>query len=253
MLEKALLLLLVFISCQADKKPDIARISIQAPTAEAEATYVWSLLGDVPFFEANGYDLSLPDHPLMDSLIARVKSNRLNSEDSLALMATMRDDIFDATDYQAGMDKVTEQMGHLNSMINRLDEAKRSWSFQHYETYQLAFTLYGPGGSYNPDAGSILLYTTPQGDFKSYNNPANTIIHEIVHIGIENSIIGPNEVPHPLKERLVDHIVLLRFGKELPTYRMQPMGDPELDQFFQDISALEDLPQTLQAYLTTAN
>ena len=43
-------------------------------------------------------------------------------------------------------------------------------------------TLYGPGGSYNPQEGSIILMITKEGTFKQSLDPAETIVHEIVHI-----------------------------------------------------------------------
>jgi len=65
----------------------------------------------------------------------------------------------------------------------------------------------------------------------NYDNPANTIIHEIVHMGIEKSIIQKYNLSHGLKERIVDTIVYVLFGEFLPEYKVQNMGDTKIDKF----------------------
>lgn len=128
-------------------------------------------------------------------------------------------------------------------MIEELSKNNWDWGFKEFKTYQINLTLYGPGGSYNPDEGSILIYTNPSGNFKNYQNPANTIIHEIVHIGIESSIISKYDIPHALKERIVDKIVFLNFNEKLPHYKIQEMGDNSIDSYLQakeDIQYLEE-------------
>lgn len=116
-------------------------------------------------------------------------------------------------------------------------------------TYRVLLTLYGPGGSYDPEIGQILLYTTPQGSFKQYKNPANTIIHEITHIGMEQSIVQAFQLSHPMKERVVDQFVQLNFGKKLPQYRIQNMGETRIDAYLKNKKSLRNLDQHLQVLL----
>ena len=134
-------------------------------------------------------------------------------------------------------------------MVSRIGECIWHWPFKAFDNDQINLTQYGSGGSYHPDDGSILIFTTPQGQFKQYDNPANTNIHEIIHIGIEASIIQQLKVPHTLKERIVDLYVQLSFHKELPDYRIQNMGDKRIDQYLNKKKQLKHLHQIIETFM----
>ena len=75
----------------------------------------------------------------------------------------------------------------------------------------------------------------------NYEQPANTIIHEIVHLGVETSLVQRYQLSHPMKERLVDTIVYLLFNDLLPQYKVQNMGETRLDQYLSTPEDLVDL------------
>lgn len=218
-----LLLILLTIASAQD------RIRINIPDATDEAEYVWRTIQDIHFFDQHGYSISLPSGALIDTLLEKARSRSLNDTDFALLQRYMTATVYNKNDYQAAYKKIDNRRALLNEMINEIDGSERQWQFRSFNTYQINLTLYGPGGSYDPENGSILIYTTPAGDFKNYRDPANTIIHEVVHIGIETSIISRFNVPHPMKERIVDKFVVLNFEGYLPDYRIQNIGDPKID------------------------
>lgn len=244
---KCLLCILLFIfglcACQP-KAPN--RIQTHIPTPEEEAEYVWSNLQDIAFFEENGYTVSFPVGKLIEELKTKAKNKELTDEDFNKLSAYLRDSVYQKADYLKGQEKVDAEMTVLNGMIEDLEKATRNWNFQSFDTYTVNLTLYGPGGSYNNQNGHILLFTTPKGDFKQYEKAAPTLIHEIVHIGIENPIVQAFQVPHTLKERIVDHIVLLRFGEQLPEYNLQEMGETRIDDYLTDKDSIQKLDEFVQ-------
>ncbi|MEM1220778.1 MAG: hypothetical protein AAGH79_17790 [Bacteroidota bacterium] len=246
MKDQLLLLLLALVACQPNAQD---RISIQIPSAETEAEYIWRTIQDTKFFEEHGYQVSLPRGPLIDELKEKAKAGQLSDADYSRLEKFVVERVYRAEDYQAGYDKIEDERALINQMVNAINPIDYSWGFQSYETYTIHLTLYGPGGSYNPDEGSLLLFTTPQGQFKSYDNPANTVIHEIVHIGIENSIISTYQVPHTLKERIVDTFVSLHFGNLLPSYRVQDMGENRSDAYLQQPADFLELDKVVQKIL----
>ena len=231
------------ISCQSINRN---RISINIPTVKTESEYIWRTIQDVKFFEENNYQISLPKGQIVEELKVKSKSGNLVTEDYVRLERFVMDSVYDESDYRKGFEKIVKEAALINKMINQLNKSKFNWAFKTFETYSLNLTLYGPGGSYNPDEGSILIYTTPTGQFKNYDNPANTIIHEVVHIGIEEAIITKYNVPHALKERIVDTFVSLNFGQDLPDYRIQDMGDKRTDQYLTSISSLKDLDKIIE-------
>jgi len=206
-------------------------LSIQIPSAEQETAYIWRTLRDIAFFEKHNYQLSLPQGPLMEKLKQKAKANRLTDEDYAELQLFVSSRVYQKEDYQQGYEKIVAQKGLVNKMIRRLQKHKRNWNFKRFDRYQIVLTLYGSGGNYNPDNGSIIIFTNQDGNFKQYDKPANTLIHEIVHMGVEESIIQRYQVSHPLKERIVDQLVLLHFKTLLPQYRLQDMGEYRIDPY----------------------
>lgn len=227
------------------------RVKIEIPSVDEEIEYVWRTLQDIPFITKHGYELSLPEHPMMESLIEKAKRSELTRKDRDSLDRLMRNNIYNRKLYELAYAKIKSRQAHINQLINRLDRLDKNWNYQSFETYQVRLTFYGPGGSFDPSNGSILIFATPGGAFKQYKDPACTIIHEVVHIGIEESIVSQLSVPHALKERVVDRIVEMNFKEELPEYRVQNMGYAEFDGYLRDLSDFKELNKVLKKFLDT--
>lgn len=206
-------------------------IDIQIPSAEEETDYIWRTIIDIAFFEQHNYQLSLPNGPMIEELKVKSRAKQLTDEDYEQLKNFMLSKGYRKQDYIAGYEKIAEQEVLLNKMIRRLRRHKRDWAFKLYDSYPVVLTLYGSGGSYDPDNGRIIVFTTPDGRFKTSENAAHVVIHEVVHIGIEQSIIQALEVPHVFKERIVDQLVVAYFKKWIPDYQVQNMGENRIDPF----------------------
>ena len=226
------------------------KLLINIPSAETEAEYIWRTIQDIKFFEEHNYQVSLPNGKLIEELKEKAKSGELTNGDYDKLEMYIKKSVYKKEDYLNGYRKIQKEEELILKMINQIDASDFKWNFKEFDSYQVNLTLYGPGGSYNPDEGSILIFTTPGGQFKNYQNPVNTIIHEIVHIGIEESIISKYNVPHALKERIVDTFVSLNFGQFLPEYRIQDMGDFRLDPLIKEASDLNDLENIVEIILS---
>lgn len=208
-----------------------SRLLINIPTTEEESEYIWNTIQDIKFFEENNYQISLPKGLIIENLKTKSKLGKLTEKDYQQLETFVKDSVYKKSDYEQGYRKIENELQLINRMIHKISELDFTWNFKEFDTYNVNLTLYGPGGSYNPNEGSVLVYTTPNGGFKQYDNPANTIIHEIIHIGIEESIITKYKVPHTLKERIVDTFVFLNFKSYLSSYIIQDMGDKRIDQY----------------------
>ncbi len=66
---------------------------------------------------------------------------------------------------------------------------------------------------------------------------------------MEESIISTYNVPHSMKERIVDTFVSLNFEKYLPNYKLQHMGEKRTDEFLNKKSDFKDLPQIVEQIL----
>lgn len=232
-------------SLDCTSQTSVSRIEIVQPTIEQETTSIWRTINDIAFFENQGYSINLPKDSLIDSLITKSKNGTFGNEDFATIYTLVETKIFDQKNYEQAIQKVTNQTELINNLIHEIDSSKSEWgwNFNMFDKYRVIFTLYGTGGSYDPDEGTITLLTNMKGNFMNYKNPANTIIHEITHMGMEYSIARKHNLSHGLKERIVDTFVYLMFKEKLPEYKIQNMGDNKIDKYLnkkEDIDSLND-------------
>ena len=243
-LSKLIFTIIISITCLGcESQTSVSRIEIVEPNIEQEATSIWRTINDITFFENQGYTINLPKHSLIDSLITKSKNGTFGNEDFAAIYTFVETKVFNKKNYDLAIQKVTNQTKLINNLIYEIDSSKSEWDwkFNMFDKYQIIFTLYGTGGSYDPDVGTITLLTNKEGGFMNYKNPANTIIHEITHMGMEHSIIRKYNLAHGLKERIVDTFVYLMFKEKLPEYKIQDMGDNKIDKYLnkkEDINSL---------------
>jgi len=247
------LLLLVFslsnLSCKSQTQD--SRIEIIQPTIEQEATSIWRTINDIEFFEKQGYNINLPKDSLIDALITKSKNGTFGNEDFPTIYSLVETKVFEQKNYEQAIQKVGNEINFLNNLINEIDDKKSSWDweFNIFDKYKVVFTLYGTGGSYDPDEGTITLLTNKEGGFMKYKNPAYTIIHEISHMGMEYSIVQKYSLTHGLKERLVDTFVYLTFKEKLPNYKIQNMGDGNIDKYLNKKKDIESLNSIINEFV----
>ena len=231
-------------------EPDQSSITIVIPDSEQEGNYIWQNIQDIGFFDKNGYSVLFPGTNLFKDLLSKARNNFLVDSDLGLMQKHLSDSVYKKSDYQAGYKKVSGAMPKINFALSTISENIKNWEFKYFDEYKITLTLYGPGGSYDPETGRIILQSTPSGDFKNYKNPENTIIHEMIHMGIETSIISKYGLSHQIKERIVDKFVQVWFGDMLPDYRLQNFGDTRIDKYLETKSDFLELPKQIEQFLT---
>lgn len=227
----------------------ISRIEIVQPAIEQEAASIWRTINYITFFEEQGYTINLPKDSLIDSLILKSKNRTFGNEDFSAIYAFVETKVFDRKNYEQAIQKVENQIDLINNFVYEIDSNKNQWdwNFKMFDKYKVVFTLYGTGGNYDPDEGTITLFTNKEGSFMNYENPANTIIHEITHMGMEYSIVQKYNLSHGLKERVVDTFVYLMFQEKLPKYKIQNMGNDKINTYLKSKNDLDSLAYIIQS------
>lgn len=104
---------------------------------------------------------------MIDTLITKSKKGAFGNKDYNAIYNLVETKIFDPNNYHVAIRKVENQSDLIGSLVHEIEAAKSQWDweFRLFDTYKIIFTLYGTGGSYDPDKGTISLLTNREGDF----------------------------------------------------------------------------------------
>jgi hypothetical protein len=221
------------------------QLIIRPQTAEEAFAYAKNLVGKMSFYREHEYTIELPNSKSFQDVLRSVAS----SED---IDWAKEWDLFHAHEYDASV--FSAGIHRLNSELPTLDKAwlilakfSEQWGFDLHPEYIVLLTLYGMGGSYNVENSRIILKTNREGVFKR-PVPAHTILHEIVHIGIEDPIVRHFNLNHPEKERVVDKICEIGLRDVLQGYSVSPRGDVNIDSYVSE-ETVQNLPSAIEKYI----
>jgi hypothetical protein len=116
-----------------------------------------------------------------------------------------------------------------------------------FEKYKVNLTKYGPGGSYDYNTGEILQKVSEEG-LTIEEDPAHNLLHEVIHMGIQENIVEKYKLYHWEKERLVDLIFVEIFGDYFSDYKLQKQGDKAIDEYIKG-RIISDLPNAVKEYV----
>jgi len=223
----------------------LPKIIIRAQTSEEEFEYLWYVLNRVPFYRKNNYNFEVPHQPEFQHLV-NISPN-FDLVDKKSIKDLFIKNIYQPSVFENGLKELESERPNIEKCLPTLINFHNLWDFKIFPKYEITLTLYGPGGSYNGETGKIIIKTRKDGTFERHCQ-ACTIIHEIVHIGIEQNIVKKYNLDHWEKERLVDLICSLCFKKYLPEYTMQQNESVKID-FYIRIDTLNNLPSAVEDYI----
>ena len=216
-----------------------------APTKEEAFDQALFYIRRLPFYIQNNYRVDLPKHKILTELY--LKPEPLSDCDLNYLKNMFYTEIYDSTAYDKGLKEVQKTRELVEASFEKLAVLHENWDFKLMQQYKVILTLYGPGGSYDPSIGQIIIKTTSEG-IKLFD-PEETIIHEIVHIGIQENIVQMYNLTQNEKERLVDLICSIYLKELLPLYKMQERGDKNVDSFVTEEAIKKNLPAAIKNYV----
>jgi len=215
------------------------RLTTRAPTPDEEFEQLKCVLNRLSFYRSNGYIVELPDISLLqDPKMLEDQDNAFN---------VFKTSEYNLRFFDKGLKILNSERNILEDLIKKLMSIADLWDFKVFSKYEILLTKYGPGGRYNSNIGRVVLLTTKKGGFK--RESSHTVLHEIAHIGIEDSIVKKYSLSHSEKERLVDLLVKMVFTIEFPDYRVQKIGDSRIDSYINN-EAIKNLPKTIERYIT---
>lgn len=210
-------------------------LGVRAQTADEAYSYVVDQLGDMEFYQANGYDVVLPDHPAF--------GREASSPGSAEVFAS---EVYQAAELEQAVKILAEESVNLKQALEWFAANSATEGFRSFDRYEVILTLYGPGGSYDPETGTIVLFTTSDGKFKGGGGP-HTIVHEMMHLAVEEGLVRRFGLSHWEKERLVDLLVQRDFSESLPDYKLQSLGEKALDPYVANVP-LARVAEALERY-----
>lgn len=222
------------------------KLEIRPQTAKEEFDYLWYTLKQLPFFEENNYKVELPNHPVFQKLAE--KSPNFSKVNKVSLFNLFKKEVYDQDFFKQGIITLESCRPIFDKAIPKFIDMNKKWDFKTFQKYNVLLTRYGPGGSYNPYQGKIIMMTDTDGSFKKFR-PQETVIHEIIHIGIEENIVNHFVLNHWEKEALVDLICTLKFGDILPKYQMQSQENIKVNDYI-NLKSLDQLPKAIEKYIT---
>lgn len=201
---------------------DSATLVVRPQSPEEAYQYLLNTLDQMSFFEANNYAVALPNHPDFRA------SNKTGS------LKQFTEQVYQPTDFQPALKLLTRDISVLKSALEWFAANEHEDNLYVPQQYTVVLTLYGPGGSYDPSTGTITLFTTPDGRFKG-GGGAHTIVHEMMHIAVEENIVQRFDLSHWEKERLVDVLTQRELGHLLTSYQLQPQGVESIGKAISDV------------------
>lgn len=148
-----------------------------------------------------------------------------------------------------GVENLEKCRSVFNKASEIFEEMSKKWGFKLFEEYSVFLTAYGPGGNYNlcGDNPRIIMLTTIEGYFKV--NLIEHVIHEMVHLGIEEDIVEKFKLDHREKETLVDVICFLKFRELIPNYRFQLNENNKIREYINS-KTVGNIPEIIKKYVT---
>ncbi len=219
---------------------------IRPQSANEEFQYISRILDRMDFYNSHGYKVSLPD---TDSFQTFAHDKQAwDRADKQAAEANFSTNLYRSEYYLEGVQRLESLRPQINSAIERFEDYQ-SWGFNKLPTYEILLTRYGPGGSYNysQDKATILMLVYQDGSTK-YLPAEWTVVHEGVHIGIEDSIVQKFNLTHKEKEGVVDQFCSLAFSDLLGDYLFQSMSDKQIMSAMPNKESLLRLPEIIRTY-----
>lgn len=214
------------------------KILFKPASINDEVKNVWNTFVNAPFLLKNGYKYNIPDSSEIKSLFQKVLKTGSLSVYYFERIKAFICSNYQENDYKNALSRINTRKGEINFLNKYLDKYQKEWGFKKLSNYNIILTLYGAGGYYDHTNGGINL------NCNFTQDPIITIIHEIIHIGVEG-FIQEFKMNHMEKERIVD--LLCARDINIKKYRYHFNGKLAIDRYI--IKNKFNVPLALKEYV----
>lgn len=211
---------------------------------ETAFSYLRWLVNSLEWRRQNNYPADIfPEGELLKEMIQSVQKGESENVFAQKFFERATDEFYNADFFQKVHALIDSKMPRVKQICADFLKLEKNWGFKVFDTYALDLTYGGPGGSYNAYKGKVIIRMPKQLDFQQMATKRweRLIVHEILHIGIEENIVRSFNLSQNEKERVVD--LMTRYFTKDPY--MQERGDKRMDAFVTDEAIVHNLPQAL--------
>jgi hypothetical protein len=219
---------------------------VSIPTAEEEAN---TLLNQI---SRRNNSVRYPNTQLINDARNKVNGGgTLTSAEETALKRHFINDVYNPQDYQASYGTVNGVLATAKNQGSVFEYYKKAWGFFIPEKYTITISLYQTNGMYRPYTGEIILPITKENNHWGNTRPPalSSILHESIHIGIEEIIIQRYQVPSVMKEYIVDQFMEHHFKNICPNYWKGTQETPPISKIFQADDVFDNLPTRVRDFM----
>lgn len=132
-------------------------------------------------------------------------------------------ELYSTYKYELIIEKMNEFIPMIKQVGNKFEALKKSWGFKIFDQYYIDMDYFGAGGKYDSEKGRVI-FGLKGGQFLSVKS-AGTLIHEMIHLGIEDLIVNPEKrniprIAQEEKERIVDNLCIYVMDGIMDSRRM---------------------------------
>lgn len=223
-------------------------INIIIPSAEEEFNYIWSLLEQMQWFRENKYRIRIPDVKEFHIAAIYAPYSFRNGEKEY-LQKLFLTKIFSEEPYKTDYDSLNAKSEDLGRILTLFNTWEQLCGFESWPEYKIKLTQYGPGGGYFIKEKLIkVLVNKVGGKLTVYQ----TVVHEMVHIGIEHIFVETFKLSQKEKETLVDWICKNHLNDFMPDYPIQAPLNEELLALLEG-KKIEDIQEVLKSWKRESN
>ncbi len=219
---------------------------VHTPNEQEAFNELLGALKESFWYKNNGYKVPFPSHPAFKAL--EEHPEKIETLDWEKYFKTFVTEVYKPLNCAPIQKLLTDQESILLSALEKMQHLQQQWGFKIFPLYTIILGLYGPGGQYYSNCGNIVINVTAEGYPISQRPFCEIMIHEMVHIGIEDIIVQKFQLTHWEKEALVDVICSLYFNNLLPHYWIQPRGDKRIKEHVTYENIHSDLPSSIKQY-----
>lgn len=227
---------------------NITHFIVTTSNKEDDFMNLLNLLRRMPYFKKYGYKIDVPENKEFQELAEHPE--KIDSIDKTKYYKIFIKDIYKEIPKTYMEKMLSDNSDNIDKIFAKLKKLKHNWNFKLFDMYEISLTKWSPGGSYNYHTGAIQIKVNDVG-IPTYSTDYQTLIHEIVHMGIEELIVKKYKLEHWEKEYLVDTICKVYLDKLMPGYQIQQSGKKyeKMRDFVNYGSIQKDLPNAIKQYI----